>query len=231
MKIPLGSAALGLALVAMPTAVAASPAVIGGAIDCIVLAGGTSNGPCTPTHNQAGLTPGYTDWATDLHPYVATASHTLVFSGNEWFGDSGTTSGAVTYFVSAPAHVNGINHFVLWNEETSGIGVFDLWYGTSPGDLSDLVLAGISPVDNPLADYMGEIWHFGSRPNTGWWTLVMDGCPQPNPGSYPSCAIGEVAWGGPKVPEPATWAMMIAGFGLVGFAARQRRLLASRSIA
>ncbi len=29
------------------------------------------------------------------------------------------------------------------------------------------------------------------------------------------------------IPEPATWAMMIAGFGLVGFAARRRRPLAS----
>ncbi len=29
------------------------------------------------------------------------------------------------------------------------------------------------------------------------------------------------------VPEPATWAMLIAGFGLVGFAARRRRAVAS----
>jgi hypothetical protein len=29
------------------------------------------------------------------------------------------------------------------------------------------------------------------------------------------------------VPEPATWAMLIAGFGLVGFAARRRRETAS----
>lgn len=29
------------------------------------------------------------------------------------------------------------------------------------------------------------------------------------------------------VPEPATWAMMIAGFGMVGFAARRRRLIAA----
>ena len=29
---------------------------------------------------------------------------------------------------------------------------------------------------------------------------------------------------GPAVPEPATWAMLITGFGLVGFAARRRRL-------
>lgn len=31
----------------------------------------------------------------------------------------------------------------------------------------------------------------------------------------------------PAVPEPATWAMLIAGFGLVGFAARRRRALAA----
>jgi hypothetical protein len=29
--------------------------------------------------------------------------------------------------------------------------------------------------------------------------------------------------GGPVIPEPGTWAMMIAGFGLVGFMARRRR--------
>ncbi|EQA98614.1 hypothetical protein L288_20395 [Sphingobium quisquiliarum P25] len=27
----------------------------------------------------------------------------------------------------------------------------------------------------------------------------------------------------PAVPEPATWAMMLLGFGMIGFAARQRR--------
>lgn len=32
-------------------------------------------------------------------------------------------------------------------------------------------------------------------------------------------------WSNSVVPEPATWAMMIAGFGLVGFAARRRRPL------
>jgi hypothetical protein len=31
------------------------------------------------------------------------------------------------------------------------------------------------------------------------------------------------------VPEPATWAMLIAGFGMVGFSVRRRRAMASVS--
>jgi len=38
-------------------------------------------------------------------------------------------------------------------------------------------------------------------------------------------AEGEVV--GPVIPEPATWMMMIAGFGLVGAAARRRRVVAN----
>lgn len=34
-------------------------------------------------------------------------------------------------------------------------------------------------------------------------------------------------YGGPVVPEPATWALMIAGFGMVGGALRRRRELAA----
>ena len=35
--------------------------------------------------------------------------------------------------------------------------------------------------------------------------------------------------GGGEVPEPATWAMLLSGFGMVGFAARRRRGLSSVS--
>jgi hypothetical protein len=34
-------------------------------------------------------------------------------------------------------------------------------------------------------------------------------------------------FGGDVIPEPASWAMMIAGFGVVGFAARRRRMFAA----
>jgi len=41
-------------------------------------------------------------------------------------------------------------------------------------------------------------------------------------------AIADIEVGG-AVPEPATWAMLIAGFGLVGAASRRRRLSLSRA--
>lgn len=46
-----------------------------------------------------------------------------------------------------------------------------------------------------------------------------------NEGGFDAIALDALALGGPVIPEPATWAMMIAGFGLVGLMARRRRAL------
>ena len=60
-----------------------------------------------------------------------------------------------------------------------------------------------------------------ARPAAGLVKLIEEGIPNrlayldaQNFDLYPYAAGG--------VPEPATWAMMIMGFGLVGFAARRR---------
>jgi hypothetical protein len=44
-----------------------------------------------------------------------------------------------------------------------------------------------------------------------------------NPGVADAFGLDNISYNGAVVPEPATWAMMIMGFGLVGFAARRRR--------
>ncbi len=44
-------------------------------------------------------------------------------------------------------------------------------------------------------------------------------CPQQNS----ACAFTRTVQAAPTIPEPASWAMMIAGFGLAGVAARSRR--------
>jgi hypothetical protein len=209
------------------SAVLATPAVLVSAKDHAIITSGPGFGTLLETRDQAGLAATYVDEVSPLHAFTATTTHTTIFSGFEWFGESGTTTAEVSYFVSASDKVKGINHFVLWNEESSGIGVFNLWYGASAGDKSDLVLTRVSPTDHGLAAYLADVWEFDARPNTGWWTIEASDCPQPIVGSFPACAIGEVAWGGPSgVPEPASWALMLAGFGLVGVAARGRRSMA-----
>jgi hypothetical protein len=50
-----------------------------------------------------------------------------------------------------------------------------------------------------------------------------DGHPGGTGGSRWSTWIAGIDAASPAVPEPATWAMMIAGFGMVGFAMRRSR--------
>jgi hypothetical protein len=208
------------ALLVAAGAAHATPGRMASANDCVIVASGPGFGTCTETHNQVGLLTGYTEHVTRIHPYHAgDPMHTFVFAGNEWFSNLGTTSAIVSYYLDEPWP---LNHFMHWNEESSGTGLFNLWYGAFPGDLADLVLAGIAPPDNPLADYGAQVYEFSPRPKTGWWTLEMLDCPQPDPGSFAACAVGEVAWAG-IIPEPGTWSMLIAGFGLVGWAVRRQR--------
>jgi hypothetical protein len=202
------------------TGAVAAPALMVQPKSASIMAGGVGFGSITNTYNQAGLAATYVDEVTDLHSFAPTL-HTSIFACCEWFSDSGTTAATVSYFVSA-SKPNSINHLVLWNEESSGIGAFNLWYGSSAGAMTTLLIRGATPFDNPLADYSGEIWQFAASPKSGWYTIEASGCPQPDPGSFSSCAIGEVAFGG-AVPEPASWALMITGFGMVGWSMRHRR--------
>lgn len=55
---------------------------------------------------------------------------------------------------------------------------------------------------------------------------ALDGPRAFNPGGFDALTLDSIAVGGrmiaPGIPEPATWALLIAGFGLVGAAARRR---------
>ncbi len=70
-----------------------------------------------------------------------------------------------------------------------------------------------------LTDYLPQDWIELSNQNN--FALSFSGG---NSIDGPYAATGTFA---AVVPEPATWAMLIAGFGLVGYAARRRRVVAS----
>jgi len=66
---------------------------------------------------------------------------------------------------------------------------------------------------------------FGLSGTARYVQLGLSGNHQSQPETYGYSPLGlsEVRFAGSAVPEPATWAMMIAGFGLVGGAIRARR--------
>lgn len=186
----------------------------------VVDIGGPGFGTLTETFNQSGLSLGYTSGVTNFDSYIASGpSHVNTFSGFEWFSNSGTTSATVTYnFGSAQT----IDRLALWNEESSGIGSLNLLW--SLDGVTFASLGAFNPTDNPLGpNYLADVFSFAAV-NAQYVRFEMSNCPQPLPGSFQACAIGEVAFRTAGiVPEPATWTLLIFGFGAVGGAMRRRK--------
>ena len=202
----------------LASAAYAGPGVIISATSATVNTNGPGFGSITNTFDQSGLSAGYTSGVTNFDAYIASGpTHTTTFNGFEFFGNSGTTTLQVTYDLGS---IKSINALALWNEESSGIGSLNLLSSLDGINFSALA-TGLSPTDHGLANYLADVFAFGNV-STRYVRFEASGCPQPIVGSFAACAIGEVAFRAGAVPEPASWAMMIAGFGLVGATMRRR---------
>ena len=147
----------------------------------------------------------------------------------------------------------GGNDYALFNVNASQLGNeinFNL-LDFSAGDATIVINVGgtnITWLSNPVGNYDGSlnqsvIWNFYEATNIDFQRMVHGSILAPFAQIANNTALegsvvaksfnmnGEVHLGaydgdlefGEVVPEPATWAMMIAGFGLVGTAMRRRR--------
>lgn len=214
---------LSFLLLALPLTMPVQAArVIQSPVSATILSSGPGFGSINNTINQSGLSSGFVSGVTDFDAYLATnPTHTLAFPCCEWFGNQNTSTASVLYDMGAVYTVSGL---ALWNEESSGIGLLNLYASTDGISFSPLLL-GVVPTDHFLVNYPADIFNF---PATAlrYMRFDMSNCPQPNAASFSACAIGEVAMAvggrnGGEVPEPGTFVLL--GAGLAGVALLRRR--------
>jgi hypothetical protein len=150
---------------------------------------------------------------------AASAAVTVDASSMTWSGPTTTnTTTTIGYTDTGLA-----NPFSEWLQFTSDLGgLYSIVASTSSASVNftSIVLTGPNGPFNLLPGFDNGTVEFWSLDNfnlqAGTYTLTLNGT-----NSQTGALSGNITMN--PVPEPATWAMMLLGFGAVGFAMRRRR--------
>lgn len=135
-------------------------------------------------------------------------------------GTNGTYTGGFDTTVSTPGTFSHTYTFEIPTAGTTSTGLITI----ASSALSNLDLTSATFNGQALAMSGPGIFETGSitiPTSAGWQTLVVNGT-TPNNGTYSGSISFTPSANQTAVPEPATWAMMVMGFGAVGFAMRRR---------
>lgn len=208
---------------AMAVAAPASAGAILSAVSATINSGGPGSGSIADTFDRWGLPDDndYISGVTDYDTYIASNPlHAVAYEGQEWFGNENSSATSVTYNLGS---LRTIDAFALWNEDASGIGLFNLLYSVD-GTHFTAVLSNVAPINSPIGfDYGPQSFAFNAV-EARYFRLDASDCPQQDAGSYPACAIREVAWReASSVPEPGSLALMGAALAGLSLVSRRRK--------
>lgn len=208
------------------TATGAQAAKIIAPVSVTVTAGGTAGvfWKVESVINQSGLPTKYTAGVTDFDAYVA--QNVLVNPGlnTEWFSAQSSRSAQLTFDFGQEVTLYKL---AIWDENNSGQQSMSI----STPELG--LVKTFRPEESFAERYGPQAFEF--RPiTTRYLTLAINGCgqkPDSPQHSVDYCGLGEIIFADGTgitagVPEPATWAMMILGFGAAGSVLRRRSRLA-----
>lgn len=147
-------------------------------------------------------------------------SPNFVVSGNiasgpvsAFIGNSGITSGSFQDTFTFRINQNGVGSGSISTSTSAALSATDL-------DISSVVVNGLSAIKTFSTDGLSEFFNISDVPITfgAVNNIVVTGLSRGN-GSYG----GNATFIPSAVPEPATWGLMVLGFGLVGAGVRSRR--------
>ena len=150
---------------------------------------------------------------------VTVDSSTMTIDGPTTVADV-TTIGFTEAQLSSPTFMEN----VVFSNTLAGLYSITLTTSSPAVDFTSAVLSGLGGPYNLVEiddDGTNEFWRLANPVQLGasQYTLAINGNNSGAGSLGGSITIRQAA----AVPEPATWAMMLFGFGAVGFAMRRRR--------
>ncbi len=216
-----------LALASAAAAALASPAAAGVIIQpksVTVASGGTAAGyDINNIINQSGLSKKYKSGVTDFDAYLA-SNPVHSFNTGEWLSQGPTSQARIIFDFGEIVEITG---FALFNEDATSMTQINIQVGNGPNPQNGIG-AALFPVQNPFGVDYGATTSNRQAVKARYFAFNIFGCNRAG-SAHNGCGIGEVVFNSTTpapvgvVPEPATWAMMIMGFGGIGAAMRRRR--------
>jgi len=212
---------IGAAVFTATAVASAHAATIVAPASVTVNSGGVANPQYFAVDNiidQSGLSKSYVPGVTDFDAFVASDPTHMSDLATRWLSKADTSAATLTFDFGRDVTLSKL---ALWDDRSTSISRIRM---STPG-LGAFRDLNVTDVLQTVSH--GEVFAF--RPvTTRYLTFEISGCNNSSQQNWSGCGLNEVVFAGAPatgaVPEPATWAMMILGFGATGAALRRRRL-------